>query len=154
MKRVTRWQPDTCECKIDIEFEDGLDPKFVVVEPCKAHANLKAKQDASSVYHENVKKNTKLLEVRLKLAGVNTIEQLESMIQQRIDEKAKAIGVQVQDLSDPLRDTFSKASERELGVTTDELAWKFDESRKLKISLPNRLKHKVKSLNLTEVDLE
>ena len=154
MKSVTRWQPDTCECKIDIEFEDGLEPKFFVVEPCKAHSHLNKGKDASEVYYDNVKKNTKLLEVRLKLAGVDSIEQLEVLIQQRMDEKAKAIGVQVQDLSDPLKDTFSKASERELGVTADELSWCFDESRKLKIGIPNRLKHKVKDLSIAEVDLE
>jgi hypothetical protein len=154
MKSVTRWQPDTCECKIDIEFEDGLEPKFFVVEPCKAHSHLNKGKDASEVYHDNVKKNTKLLEVRLKLAGVDSIEQLEVLIQQRMDEKTQALGVRAQDLSEPLKETFRKASERELGVSESELEWEFDGKMNLKIKLPMRLKDKSKSLNISDVEIE
>jgi hypothetical protein len=61
MKHITRWQPDTCECIIDYEWDDTIHPitytQKQIVKQCSLHSSIKTESILDTIIIENAKKN-------------------------------------------------------------------------------------------------
>jgi hypothetical protein len=156
MKNITRWQPDTCECEIEIVSDDQTPGvlELNMMKPCKAHEKHRKGDKADSIYTENKLKNETISMIRHKLAGVNSEEEYMSLLKTKKNEKAKALGLSDIPDNTELGQLLTRQIESQISVNHDELEWSFDANRKLKIKLPDRLSNRKDELKSGDISLQ
>jgi hypothetical protein len=111
MKGTTNWQPDTCECILDFDWDDkdGSVAVNKIIKVCKAHAEEKdIVEHFQAVLEENQRKN---------IAIGKIMSEVSRAVDTTIDEK----GDSVQKLKPGFEVAFSFDAERKLILNLDSL---------------------------------